>query len=282
MSRRRLLLGFFLSSLLFGLFPLPPADARAGVVDDVLGRQFLNELNAERSARGLPGLEWDASIAAASAGWAEQLRGGGPLRHSRDGRAEIVGAGSRTGQITEAWMLSKGHRNLVVDANLVTVGIGVRCDARGRIWVVAQFGQADPSRRSPHATAAGPRVTPGSSGLSCSSHEAVERAIRRLYLAYFGRDADAGGLAHWMQHAGAGQPLDWISEQFATSAEFQARYGPLSDDQFIHLVYRNVLRRHADPGGHGHWMGVLRGRGRGSVMTGFSESQELRIRAGLS
>lgn len=282
MFRRRLLLGSVLSSLILGFLPLSTAEARAGVVDDLLGRQFLNELNAERSARGLPGLQWDASIAAASSGWAEELRGGGALRHSSHGRAEIVGAGSRTGQITEAWMLSSGHRNLVADPNLAAVGIGVRCDARGRIWVVAQFGQADPYQRSPSSTAAVPRVTPGSSGLSCSSHDAVERAIRRLYVSYFGRDADAGGLAHWMQHAGSGHPLDWISEQFAVSAEFQARYGPLSDEQFVHLVYRNVLRREADAGGHGHWMGVLKGRGRGSVMIGFSESQELRIRTGLS
>jgi hypothetical protein len=268
-------------ALIASLIPLSPAGARTATVHGVLGQQLLGELNAERAARGLAGLGWEPSVAAASAGWAGHLHTTAALRHSNNGRAEIVGHGIRTGQITEAWMRSPSHRRLMVDPNMALAGVGVSCDAGGRLWAVIQFVKANPARSAPAATPAGPRVTPGHSGLSCGGQEGTERAIRRLYLAYFGRDADPGGLAHWSGLAARGHSLASISSQFAVSAEFHQRYGALNDEQFVHRAYHNVLGRAPDPGGLRHWLAILRHHGRGAVMVGFSESHELRIRSGL-
>lgn len=99
--------------------------------------------------------------------------------------------------------------------------------------------------------------------------------IVRLYRAYFGRLPDSAGLDHWVAARRAGMSLAAVSEALATSPEFVAKYGSLSNRQFVDLVYRNVLDRSPDGAGLDHWSSVLDdGAGRGSVMLGFSESDE--------
>ncbi len=103
----------------------------------------------------------------------------------------------------------------------------------------------------------------------------LEAEIQRLYRAFFLRDPDPGGLAHWAGLARSGLPLTSIAESFATSSEFQGRYGPLDNASFVNLVYTNVLGRAADPAGAAHWTSLLdAGTPRGTVMVGFSESAE--------
>lgn len=102
--------------------------------------------------------------------------------------------------------------------------------------------------------------------------------VTRLYFAYFLRAPDAGGLDFWLRRKRDGQRLAWISASFAASSEFRNRYGSLSDEQFVQLVYENVLRRQPDAGGLAFWIRQLeqRRRSRGEVMTAFSESSEYR------
>ncbi len=96
--------------------------------------------------------------------------------------------------------------------------------------------------------------------------------VGRLYRAYFGREPDENGLAHWLD---SGLPIEAISEQFAQSSEFRQRYGSLDDRGFVITVYRNVLGREPDADGLAHWESALgQGARRGSVMTQFSNSQE--------
>ncbi|MGI9611783.1 MAG: DUF4214 domain-containing protein [Acidimicrobiales bacterium] len=102
----------------------------------------------------------------------------------------------------------------------------------------------------------------------------VEQAgpIARLYLAYFLRSPDAEGVQYWIS-----TDLSYraISDAFASSTEFQDRYGSLGNDAFVDLVYTNVLGRPADADGRAYWIGqVTRGVGRGQMMLSFSESSE--------
>jgi hypothetical protein len=97
----------------------------------------------------------------------------------------------------------------------------------------------------------------------------------RLYLAYFLRTPDVGGIRFWAEKHAAGTRLRTISSSFAASSEFTRRYGKLSDAAFVDLVYRNVLGRPADSGGASYWRSKLRtGETRGSMMVAFSESSE--------
>jgi hypothetical protein len=100
--------------------------------------------------------------------------------------------------------------------------------------------------------------------------------VARLYFAYFLRIPDYAGLGHWIRQFKGGTPLGQISQAFAASPEFAQRYGPLSNAQFVTLVYNNVMGRAPDAAGLAHWTGQLNTGAidRGAMMLAFSESPE--------
>lgn len=113
----------------------------------------------------------------------------------------------------------------------------------------------------------------------------VSDSVHRLYLAYLGREPEPDGERHWtLEYAGCRRSLADISQFFATSPEFTGRYGSLSHQAFVSVVYRNVLGRSGERGGVDHWTDQLRsGRlTRGAVMIGFSESAEHVARTGTT
>jgi hypothetical protein len=100
-------------------------------------------------------------------------------------------------------------------------------------------------------------------------------AVIRLYRAFFLRTPDHGGLTYWLQRRGQGVTLGTISASFATSTEFQHRYGGLTNAQFVDLVYRNVLDRQPDGAGRAYWTSrLVHGLSRGQLMANFSQSTE--------
>jgi len=100
--------------------------------------------------------------------------------------------------------------------------------------------------------------------------------IIRLYFAYFNRLPDLDGLKYWINLMFFGSDLNTISEQFATSSEFQNQYGQLDDEGFIQLVYQNIFGRAADSEGLNFWLSQLADGvvTRGQMMADFSESTE--------
>lgn len=112
--------------------------------------------------------------------------------------------------------------------------------------------------------------------LIASGREAV---IVRLYGAVFGRGPDQAGFRYW---TGLSVPTAEIANHFVGSPEFAVRYGRLTDEQFVERVYQNVLGRPSDRAGMRYWSGLLQsGVDRGTVMLGFSESPEFRLRSGV-
>lgn len=103
--------------------------------------------------------------------------------------------------------------------------------------------------------------------------------VVRLYAAYFGRLPDQAGLDFWVAEYGRGVGLSAISTAFAHTPEFRARYGPLTDLQFVTQLYRNVFEREPDLAGRRYWVDRLStGLTRGRVVTAFSESFEGQVR----
>ncbi len=254
-----------------------PAPAAAGLIGE-----FGAQLNAERAARGLNPVRFEDSLAGDAQVWSNALVRSQNLAHSPETNIEIVARGQRTGQITDAWMRSASHRHLIVDPNIGVAGIGVACDGNGDMWAVVQFRRVDQRLGTLRASAASPRVTPTQAGSTCSD-QPVPNSVRRLYQAYFLREADAGGLAFWVESTYAGVTLATVSDQFANSPEFRDTYGSLSDQAFIDLVYRNVMGRSADSGGRSFWLTQMRnGASRGDVMLSFSDSPEFRTKTGLN
>lgn len=109
----------------------------------------------------------------------------------------------------------------------------------------------------------------------------VSGAIARLYYAGFARDPDHGGQTYWTRLYLSGRSLPAIAMQFVTSPEFRNRYGHLDDRAFVAQLYRNVFDREPDAGGLAFWTNQLAaGRTRGYVLTGFSQSGEMRAVTG--
>jgi hypothetical protein len=106
--------------------------------------------------------------------------------------------------------------------------------------------------------------------------------VIRLYYAAFARMPDYDGLRNWSNalHAGV-LALTQAADQFAGSPEFIQTYGSLDNTQFVQQLYRNVLGREADTAGLNDWVGRLdAGASRGTILAGFSESDE--FKAGMA
>jgi uncharacterized delta-60 repeat protein len=96
--------------------------------------------------------------------------------------------------------------------------------------------------------------------------------VQQLYIAYFGRPADVGGLASFeAQLAALGGPTDIqklvhayhenagiksLVDSFATSAESAALYAG-DNKSFVTAIYKNVLNRAPDAEGLTFWVGAL-------------------------
>ena len=98
----------------------------------------------------------------------------------------------------------------------------------------------------------------------------------RLYWAFFLRAPDLPGLNYWVGRLNAGKSLASVAKQFASSSEFQTKYGSKTNEQFVTLIYQNIFNRQPDPSGLAYWTGKLdaKTKTRGDVMVNFSESSE--------
>lgn len=115
----------------------------------------------------------------------------------------------------------------------------------------------------------------GHSSVAGTDLKGLQAQVARLYVAYFLRTPDVGGLDYWIAKRRAGTSLEQVSQSFALSPEFRTRYGPLTDEGFVELVYRNLFDRTPDADGRAYWLDQLgKGVPRGRMMTLFSASPE--------
>lgn len=116
----------------------------------------------------------------------------------------------------------------------------------------------------------------GGSVLDTRPDKEAAGQVFRLYGATLGRSPDANGFEHNVESV-LNRPLEAIARGFVEGAEFQATYGDLNDEDFVTLLYQNVLGRTPDSGGLETWVSRLEaGDSRASVVLGFSESAEYR------
>ncbi|MEM8848944.1 MAG: DUF4214 domain-containing protein [Pseudomonadota bacterium] len=102
--------------------------------------------------------------------------------------------------------------------------------------------------------------------------------VFRLYRATLDRDPDAVGHAAWAARMFSGErTLLEVVEGFINSPEFKRDYGDLDNQDFVNMLYRNVLDRSADQSGLARWIDELTtGATRAEVVLGFSESEEFK------
>ena len=74
--------------------------------------------------------------------------------------------------------------------------------------------------------------------------------IQQLYVAYYGRPADTGGLNYWVGRLeDNGGDLSEVINAFAASAEFEERFGNLSEEELVNNMYQQILGRPAEDEG---------------------------------
>lgn len=100
----------------------------------------------------------------------------------------------------------------------------------------------------------------------------------RLYNAAFARFPDPGGLAYWINNYSSGiDDIRAVATSFLISDEFKNAYGEnVTNEEYVQLLYRNVLNRELDQDGYLYWVGNLDKaiETRYEVLIGFSESNE--------
>lgn len=82
--------------------------------------------------------------------------------------------------------------------------------------------------------------------------------LTELYVAYFDRAPDAGGLLFWGTSLNNGVTLQEIAELFFEQPETQEKMpDDLSSGAFVDLAYQNFLERDPDQAGRDFWVGNL-------------------------
>ena len=71
---------------------------------------------------------------------------------------------------------------------------------------------------------------------------------QQLYVAYYGRPADAAGLQFWAENIEA-NGVDAAISAFGNSAEYTERFGDLSNEALVNGIYQQAFGRDADAGG---------------------------------
>lgn len=103
----------------------------------------------------------------------------------------------------------------------------------------------------------------------------ADGALTRLYVAVFNRAPDAAGFAYWRTRLDEGMSMTELTVLLVRSPEYRAIYNTPNDADFVDYVYRNVLRRSADPAGKRYWLGEISDDfDRARLLMAIAESEE--------
>jgi hypothetical protein len=103
--------------------------------------------------------------------------------------------------------------------------------------------------------------------------------IDRLYVAYFNRLPDYEGYTFWHGRLNEGWNILRASRYFSESPEYQATYGDAGFDEFLDILYQEVLGRAPDLTGKAFWLDALENDprvDRATIVAFFTDSIELR------
>ena len=108
--------------------------------------------------------------------------------------------------------------------------------------------------------------------------DSTSERVYRLYEAAFDREPDLPGLGHWIGRVDQGTNFLEVGRAFIDSDEFRSLYGASpSNEEFVDLLYQNVMDRDPDPGGATYWLDQIdQSITRAEALARFSDSEENR------
>jgi len=121
-----------------------------------------------------------------------------------------------------------------------------------------------------------------SASMSVKLLDAIEQFVSRLYLEVLGRPADPVGLKDWSDMIKEGELTGAdAAYAFFFSPEFLNRIingSPVTDEQYVNILYRTLLNRTADAAGRDGWVAALDlGWSREDIFSDFVHSIEFDI-----
>ena len=108
----------------------------------------------------------------------------------------------------------------------------------------------------------------------------LEQKISGLYIAFFNRAADKGGMDYWVSKANTAvsnggsesDALKELSSGFAGHPTFISTYAGMTDEEFVEAIYRNSLGKDGDAEGVAYWTSVVEKSSRSDMVSNFIES----------
>jgi len=91
--------------------------------------------------------------------------------------------------------------------------------------------------------------------------------IQKLYIAYFNRPADPGGLAYWTDQLAKGASMTQIANSFSASAEYQAIYNASTNFELVVKLYQNLFGRTPVAGEASWWSNQITASGNVTITT---------------
>ncbi len=143
----------------------------------------------------------------------------------------------------------------------ITTTLNVVTDGHLYISDIKAIGQevAPPDMASKAVKAAGiNNIAIDDTFVSLAKRECLphKEGIAALYVAFFNRAPDTGGLHYWAVESGL--TLEQVADSFFYQAETQAAYPPgTTNTEFVTRVYRNLFGREPDPTGLAYWTSEL-------------------------
>ena len=98
-----------------------------------------------------------------------------------------------------------------------------------------------------------------------------EDKVQEAYIAYYGRPADPGGLAHWVSQLDRGVTFDVMLQSFGASEEAVTLFGNKTNEDTVKTLFQQILGRTPDTGGLLFYAGKLED----GSMTGITIAQNV-------
>jgi len=81
--------------------------------------------------------------------------------------------------------------------------------------------------------------------------------VQQMYVAYYGRPGDPGGINFWAEKFDSSTNLDAVLDSFGNSQEYSDNFGSLDNETLVNGLFQQMYNRDADPGGLSFYVGRL-------------------------
>lgn len=85
-------------------------------------------------------------------------------------------------------------------------------------------------------------------GVNAATQESVDLA-QQMYVAYYGRPGDPGGVNYWADRFDASADLNDVLANFGNSQEYSDSFGSLENEALVNGLFQQMFNRDSDPGG---------------------------------